>query len=188
MAAVGWARWHPSPEPTGQGHPFGRAPVWRGLLLSASSGRMFTLGRSRCLRPLELVPLCPWGFCLGAGLSPGTGGLGPLGSVFPRKQQDPGMVVIRTTPRRAISPSPSLRQVRGVCDHLSRGLVWLAPLLHLPPSPERPPPPPQLPFSSMYQNHPCHVTNHCIWANTGANSQLTFPPALDVRIIPSGNI
>ena len=68
MAAGGWARWHPGPEPAGQGHPFGRAPVWRGLLLSASSGRMFTLGRSRGLRPLELVALCTWGFCLGAGL------------------------------------------------------------------------------------------------------------------------
>lgn len=81
------------------------------------------LGRSRCLHPLELVPLCPWGFCLGAGLFLlGQVVYGRLDLFSQESSKTPGMVVIRTTPRRAISPSPSLRQVRGVCDHHSRGV------------------------------------------------------------------
>lgn len=61
-------RWHPGLEPTGQGRPFGHPPGLEGAPLSAASGRMLTLGSSHCLHPLELVPLCPWGFCFGAGL------------------------------------------------------------------------------------------------------------------------
>ena len=115
--------------------PPGGCSHW-GAPLSAASGRVLTLGGSticslwegahtgglRYLQPLELVPLCPWGFCFGAGLFLlGQVVCGRLDLFSQGSSKSPGMVVIRTTPRRAVSSSPSLLQVRGGCDHLSRG-------------------------------------------------------------------
>ena len=105
------------------GAPFWMPPGLEGAPLSAASGRMLTLGSSHCLHPLELVPLCPWGFCFGAGLFLlGQVVCGRLDLFSQESSKSPGVVVIRTSPRRAIPSSPSLLQVRGVCDHLSRGV------------------------------------------------------------------